>query len=90
MTDDSNMKHIERGEELVAQIRPILAGNDPRAQGAALAELVATFIASHAPPLRADALNLLDEAVGELIPVIEKQLFGAQGHPFNQVRGKPT
>lgn len=89
MTGDSNMEHIKRGEELVDKIRPILAGNDPRAQGAALAELLATFIASHAPPLRADALAQLDECVRGLIPVIEKQLFGAQGHPFNRTEGKP-
>lgn len=37
----------EREDALVERIRPLLAGHPPEVQGAALADLVAIFIAGH-------------------------------------------
>lgn len=65
---------------LINRIRPILAGHPPTVQGAALADLVATWLAGHDIPgdaaetrhWRAELLSLHCSAVRELVPVNAK------------------
>ena len=78
-----------RAMQLVDQIRPILAGEDPAVQGAALADLLAMFLAGHvvvgspeeSESIREAYLAMHIEMVRKLIPlnykaVIEPQLKG--------------
>ncbi len=54
------MSDAECIERMVASISPLLAGNPPRAQGAALADLLATWLAGHiilGDPRETDALR---------------------------------
>lgn len=58
--------------DLVEKIRPLLAGHDPRIQGAALADLLAIWLAGHviATPEDRDALLALHiEYVRQLVPI---------------------
>jgi hypothetical protein len=66
-----------RADQLVNLIRPILVGETPEAQGAALAQLVAIFIAAHAPPMRESCLILLVECVESLVPVCVEEMIEA-------------
>jgi hypothetical protein len=77
--DVNEILHRARG--LIESIKPLLAGQGFDAQGAALVELVALYIAGHAPPLRDELLALHVEAVRLMIPAIERELFGPAGHP---------
>ncbi len=72
---------LGKAKEMVACIKPILAGHDPALQSIVLADLLATFIAGHHPGLRADALAMHDDLVRDLIPQNEKEIFGDAGHP---------
>jgi hypothetical protein len=49
---------IEEADALVARVRPLLAGQSPDVVGAALGELCAIFLASHAPGPRAQQYRL--------------------------------
>jgi hypothetical protein len=62
-------RKLERTDELVDIIMGTLAGQEPEVQGAIIANLVAMFIAGHAPPLRKEAKELLLQCVNELIPI---------------------
>lgn len=63
--------------ELVERIKPILAGQDPREQGAALAELLSLWLAGHRPPeLREALLTHHIEAVRALMAVNARALHG--------------
>ena len=53
---------------LADKIKPILAGQSPDKQGAALAELLSIFIAGHHPDLREEQLELLLATVRRLMP----------------------
>lgn len=48
----------EEVERIVEQCRPLFAGHNPAAQGAALADLTAIFIAGHHPDLREQVLEV--------------------------------
>jgi hypothetical protein len=62
---------------LVEEIKPLLAGKSAFVQGAALADLLAIFLAGHIAPgnqaatnqLREDILTMHIEKVRELVPV---------------------
>jgi hypothetical protein len=58
-------------EAIVAAIKPLLAGHDPGIQGAALAELLALFVAGHPPALRDEILGMHVNAARELVPIAE-------------------
>lgn len=60
--------------ELAKQIAPLLRGKGPDIQGAALADLVARFIAGHNPALRELQIAIWTDAMRELIPLNEAQL----------------
>ena len=55
--------------KLAALIRPILHGQDPNIIGAALVDLLATFIAGHHPEVRDEQLDIFVEHVRKIVPV---------------------
>jgi hypothetical protein len=65
---------MAESDALVEAIRPILAGQPVDVQGAVLLELLAMFIAGHAPDLREEILALHIKVVRELVPVVEQEL----------------
>lgn len=50
-----------------------LAGIEPAIQGAAIAQIVATFLAGHHPLIREKINNQLTKTINNLIPLIEAQ-----------------
>lgn len=86
-TNDEAMKSsdgknvFERQAATVGKIKPMLAGLPSEIQGATLAELLALWIAGHAPELRSRVLDLHVLMVEKLVPVAEWELFGKAGHP---------
>ena len=58
------------GQSLSSDIKKCLTDQPPEVVGVVLAELSATFLASHAPELRAEQYELLCKAIKELTPVI--------------------
>jgi hypothetical protein len=54
--------------DLVERIRPILAGNHPAVQGAAMADLVAIWLAGHPAEFREQLLALHVDKVRALVP----------------------
>jgi hypothetical protein len=73
MPSDTPEQLVE-AERIIKAIRPILAGHSPDVQGAVLLELLAMYIAGHAPQLREEILALHVETVRELVPVVEHEL----------------
>ena len=68
---------------LIAAISPLLAGHHPSAQGAALADLLATWLAGHvadtlenSEALRRELLDLHVEKVRELVPINVRLIHG--------------
>lgn len=55
-------------ENLVSTVKPVFAGLPPPVQGAALADLLAMWIAGHEPELREKLLELHIEGVRALVP----------------------
>jgi hypothetical protein len=73
MTDTADL--VAEVNEVVAQIRLLLAGRGPEVQSAALADLVATLLAGFQGPGKLEAreamLELWLETMRELIPTNE-------------------
>jgi len=67
--------------EATKKIRPILSGLGPTHQCGVLADLVATWLAGHAPAARADVFEVLLLMIRELVPENEREIFGQAGHP---------
>lgn len=69
---------------LVEQIKPILAGQRPHIQSAALADATAIYLAGHiiigdpegTERMRAELFDVFIAAVRELVPVNEKIIHG--------------
>lgn len=59
---------VNTAEDIVDTVKPVFAGAHPAIQGAALADLLAKFIAGHDPELREKVLELHIEGVRELVP----------------------
>lgn len=68
----------EQSNEIVDQIRPLLAGKLPQLQGIVVAELTAIWLAGHAPELRDDLIRMQDAAVRELVTLWHERLRGRQ------------
>ncbi len=76
-------------DSIVDAIRPILAGHPPDLQGAALADLLAIWLAGHIIPgqpaktkaLRKRLLTMHVAIVRELIPVSEAMFVSPAGKP---------
>jgi hypothetical protein len=75
------MTETAEQEAIVAAIKPLRAGHEPAIQGAALAELLALWLAGHHPAIRGEILSLHVGAVGQLIPVAEREIFGDGPRP---------
>jgi hypothetical protein len=72
---------IRRSQELVRSIGPMLHGQGPEVQGAALCDLCAMWLAGHHPDLRAAVLSQFVQVLVKLTIVNEKQMFGDAGFP---------
>lgn len=72
---------IKDSEHVVDAIRQILGGKHPAVQASAMVQIVALWIAGHAPQIRAEVLAEMVAASNKLVPSIEKAVFGAAGHP---------
>jgi hypothetical protein len=78
------MSAADAAEKLVQSIRPLLAGRSPQTQGAALADLLAIWLAGHVvegnpaetDTLRDELLEAHIEAVRRLIPINSRQIHG--------------
>jgi len=60
---------------LSIRIRLLLAGHDGAVQGAVLADLVSIYLVGHHPAVREEALAAFIEAVRQLTPVSEREIF---------------
>jgi hypothetical protein len=65
----------QRAAQLVHIIRPLLAGSQPEAVGAALGELVAFFLAGFHPSERADQRQMLFDLIDNLVPVSIEEMI---------------
>jgi hypothetical protein len=72
---------LERAQALVDRIRPLMAGAGADVQGAALVQLVALHLAGHPPEQRHGLLTLHARCVRDLVPAVEREIFGQAGHP---------
>lgn len=81
MADDPLAEQIAEQTALAATIKRLLAGHDPAAQGAVLAELLALFIAGHHPDIRDAILALHNDTVREMIPIAEAEIFEHRERP---------
>ena len=75
---------LEEVKQLVESIRPRLAGRAAHVQGAVLADLLSLWLAGHAPQLRDSVLAMHVEVVRALMLANERELFGANGHPYRR------
>ncbi|MGO8241292.1 hypothetical protein ACC806_34710 [Rhizobium ruizarguesonis] len=82
-SDDSFLKMFVTGKvaAIVDAVRPHLAGEPPEIQGAVIADLLAIWLAGHAPQLREEAIEFHMEMVRQLTEAEEGLMFGAEGHP---------
>jgi hypothetical protein len=67
--------------DIVARLKPLMAGHGPAMQGAVLADLISLWVAGHAPDSREGMMKLLFDHVTALVPESDKELFGERGHP---------
>lgn len=75
MADASHEELAEESSDLYGELAPLLAGHDPRACGAALAECVAVLVAGHGPELREKMLELINQLIAKRIgPVVERMI----------------
>jgi hypothetical protein len=80
-THIDSVEAATRSQELVDQIKPILAGQEAAIQSAILADLLAIWLAGHAPQMRDEILVAHIALVRELIGPNERIMFGDEGHP---------
>ncbi|MCA1404632.1 hypothetical protein I6F26_10480 [Ensifer sp. IC3342] len=80
-TEPSTTDHVIEIEETKACIWRYMQGRDPSGQGAIIADMLATWLVGHAPPLRDAALTYTIELTMSLLPINEAILFEGAGHP---------
>lgn len=68
-------------DALVERIIPLLRGQGPDLQGAALADLVSMFFAGHHPAMREEMIGHWLAAMRGLIPINEARQFEHVGKP---------
>ncbi|WFU42623.1 hypothetical protein QA640_09265 [Bradyrhizobium sp. CB82] len=66
---------LRQSDHLVDLIPPFFAGQTPEVQGATIAQLLAIFVAGHAPPLRSGARKFLIGCAEELVPIIIEEMI---------------
>ncbi|MCP1761920.1 hypothetical protein [Bradyrhizobium japonicum] len=82
MSDDYDFQAaLRESDALVEQIRPILAGQSPEVTGTTIAQLVAIFVAGHAPELRPSGLKMLLDCAEGLVPVMVEEMIEAGRAP---------
>lgn len=67
--------------DIVARLKPLIAGHGPAMQGAVLADLISLWVAGHEPASREGMMDLLFDHASALVPESEKEIFGEAGHP---------
>lgn len=67
------MNRLTQALDLAARIEPILKGHDPAVQGAALAQLLAIWVAGHNEEARVGLLDMHIVGVREMFPVVLKE-----------------
>jgi hypothetical protein len=67
--------------KMSVRMKEMLAGFPPEVQGAILADLVAIWLAGHAPPLRELIWHEHVKMLWPLVEANEKIIFGGKGHP---------
>lgn len=72
MTSKDHVLSTARAIKLAQEIHPLLAGHHPAVQGAALADLLAMWLAGHDADLRDALLENHIERVIELVPANER------------------
>lgn len=71
----------EVSDELASQLNRVLAGHPPEIQSAAIMQLFARMLAGIPPRLRETVIQVFVEHGKQLVPQIERELFGDAGHP---------
>jgi hypothetical protein len=79
--DDLARDAMALSRKISLKLQPMLKGHPPQLQGAVLADLLAIFLAGHAPQIREEILKLHIEQMRPLIAVNENIIFGNRGHP---------
>jgi hypothetical protein len=77
MNMDDTVAKFAEADRIVAECRPLLAGHDPDTAGAALGQLVAVYVAGHAPGLRVEALALVYALARDLVPIMVEEMIEA-------------
>ena len=85
---DKNDQMVATIESTKAAIWPMMKGLGPGVQSAIIADMLATLLAGHAPPLRNKTLRLIIRLTWRLVPINEAMLFGGNGHPYNSEENK--
>lgn len=67
--------------DIVARLKPMMAGHGPAMQGAVIADLVSLWVAGHPPAEREGMFDLLCDHAWALVPASEMEMFGEAGHP---------
>jgi len=80
-SETSKSENARLAEDIVDDIKPILAGHPPDVQGAVIADLLAIFLIGYPPQMREEVLEFHIDAVRELIDVEDALAFGPAGHP---------
>jgi hypothetical protein len=83
-SERSNSAGVERIRQKFGEVRPLLAGKSPEVIGAALAQLLAIFVASHAPPLRDGTRKLLMDCCDGLVTIAVEEMIEAGRAPPEQ------
>ncbi len=67
---------VRISDDLLDQIRPLLAGHSPPMQGILIVELLAIWLAGHHPSLRNGLLQLQLDTLPDLIELWHERLRG--------------
>lgn len=83
--DNTSAEEFARSSfDIVARIKPMLAGHDVALQGAVLADLVSLWLAGHHPAGREGVFELWAAHTLRLVDLSEAEMFGPAGHPARQ------
>lgn len=79
---DASAEEVARSSfDIVARIKPMLAGHGTEVQGAVLADLVSLWLAGHEPAGRQGIFALWIKHTLRLVDLSEAEIFGPAGHP---------
>lgn len=87
MSDGTTDEQVHAVEAIYEKVRPLFAGQAPMVVGAVLAELLATWLASHTcgepgpnKKYRDELIRLHIAKVRQLIPIMEAEIGSARVH----------